>query len=214
VNAESLVIVGAGDHGRGTLEIVKACNAVSRRWNVAGFIDDAPERRGASVDGRPVLGGVEWIAENHRDDLRYVLAIANCRTKKKLADRLADFGLVYANIVHPMASVADSVKLCGGDIVASGVVVAYDTVIGPHVTLNMNSTIGHDCRLGQFTTVAPGANVAGRVTVGTGCDIGPNCTIGKGITLGEWSFVGPGTVVIKELAAGQRVFGNPARLIP
>jgi len=61
--------------------------------------------------------------------------------------------------------------------------------------------------------VAPGANIAGRVRLGEGCDIGVNATIGKGLEIGEWSSVGPGAVVVRSVAPGQHVFGNPARVV-
>ena len=35
-----LVIVGAGGHGRETLDIVEAINAVKPTWEFAGFVDD------------------------------------------------------------------------------------------------------------------------------------------------------------------------------
>ena len=214
MSAEPLIIIGAGDHGRGTLEIVRACNARSARWDVLGFLDDAPARRGTSVGGVRVLGGLDWIAEHGRPDARYVLAIADCRSKKAIADRLAPYALVYADVVHPSVELSQGVTLGGGNILGAGVVIAYDTAIDAHVTVNLNATIGHDCRLGRFSTIAPGANVAGRVTIGEGCDLGPNATVGKGRTIGDWSFAGPGAVVIKDVLPQQRVFGNPARVMP
>jgi hypothetical protein len=35
-----LVIVGAGGHGRETLDVVEAINDRSQRWRFLGFIDD------------------------------------------------------------------------------------------------------------------------------------------------------------------------------
>ena len=35
-----LVIVGAGGHGRETLDIVEAINADALTWNFLGFVDD------------------------------------------------------------------------------------------------------------------------------------------------------------------------------
>ena len=54
--ADDLVIVGAGGHGRETLDIVEAMNEDgSGDWNFLGFVDDGEvradrlERRGAEV---------------------------------------------------------------------------------------------------------------------------------------------------------------------
>jgi sugar O-acyltransferase (sialic acid O-acetyltransferase NeuD family) len=212
--AVDLLIIGAGDHGRGTLEIVKACNAVSRTFNVLGYLDDAPGKRGQMIDGLPVLGGLCWLEANHRDELRYVIALADCSGKQRIAGRLEPLGLCYASIVHPSVVFSSGVQVGAGSTIGAGVVVAHDTTIGEHVTLNLNCTIGHDCVLGRFATVAPGANVAGRVHIGEGAEVGLNAAVARGTRVGEWTVIGPGSVVLKDVASRQRAFGNPARLVP
>ena len=44
--------------------------------------------------------------------------------------------------------------------------------------------------------------------------IGPNATILKGVHIGAGAFLEPGSVVTADVAAGARVMGNPARLVP
>ena len=41
--------------------------------------------------------------------------------------------------------------------------------------------------------------------------IGPNATIFKGVHIGKGAWIGPGSVVTRNVAAGARVAGNPAR---
>jgi acetyltransferase-like isoleucine patch superfamily enzyme len=43
--------------------------------------------------------------------------------------------------------------------------------------------------------------------------IGPNATILKGVRIGEGAFVEPGSVVVRDVAPGTRVLGNPAQVI-
>ena len=212
--ATDLILVGAGDHGRGTLEIVKACNAASPRFRVLGYLDDAPSKRGQAVDGHAVLGGLSWIDANHDTAIEYVIALADCAAKRRIAERLAAFGVRFASVVHPSALFSSGVDVAPGATIGAGVVIAHDTRVGAHVTVNLNSTVGHDCVLAPFSTVSPGANIAGRVDVGEGAEIGLNATVGRGTRIGEWSVVGPGAVVVKDVGARQRVFGNPARLVP
>jgi len=209
-----VVLIGAGDHGRGTLEIIKACNAVSPRFNVLGYLDDAPGKRGQAVDGLPVLGGLAWIEANHRDGLRYVIALADCTGKQRIATRLEPLGLRYASVVHPSVVFSTGVNVGDGATIGAGAVIAHDTLVGEHVTVNLNASIGHDCVLGRFSTVSPGANVAGRVQLGEGCEVGLNAAVGRGTHIGDWTSIGPGSVVVKNVASRQRVFGNPARLVP
>jgi sugar O-acyltransferase (sialic acid O-acetyltransferase NeuD family) len=211
--AEKIVIIGAGDHGRGTLEIFREASRHGGPYDVLGFVDDAPAKQRTSVGGLPVLGGLSWIRDQHRAGIEYVIAIADTRAKQALAERLRPWSLTFASVVHPAAFVGSGVQLSPGALINAGVTIAYDTLIGEHTTVNLNATIGHDCVLGRFSTVAPGANIAGKVYLEEGCDVGMNATVGRGLRVGEWSSIGPGTVVIRSVAPGQHVFGNPARVV-
>lgn len=207
-----VVIIGAGDHGRGTLEILRACNQVESRYDIVGFLDDDPALRRSRVGGVPVLAEIAGL-DDVDSSLHVVVAIANCRTKRLIAGRLAPRQLRYLQVVHPRAIIAPDVELGASAIVNAGVVVAYGSRIGDFVTVNLNATVGHDCHVGSFSTIAPGANIAGRVHIGEGCDVGLNATVIKGISIGADSFVGPGTVVLKNIEPAGRVFGNPARVV-
>jgi sugar O-acyltransferase (sialic acid O-acetyltransferase NeuD family) len=212
-HAEKVVIIGAGDHGRGALEIFREASRHGGYYVVLGFLDDSQQKQGVMVGGLPVLGGLDWIHDQHRPEIGYVMGIADARAKQRIAQRLDERSLTFVSVVHPSAFIANGVRIAPGALINAGAAIAYDTVIEEHTTVNLNATIGHDCVLGRFSTVAPGANIAGRVRLGEGCDIGLNATVGKGLDVGEWSSVGPGTVVIKSVAARQHVFGNPARVV-
>jgi sugar O-acyltransferase (sialic acid O-acetyltransferase NeuD family) len=209
-----VVIIGAGDHGRGVLEILREASRTGPRVEVVGFVDDAPNKHGASISGVPVLGGIDWIRSSRETDMHYVIAVADTRIKAQIARRLDQQPLAFETAIHPSVILAGGVRVEPGSILNAGVVVAYDTLICAHSTVNLNATVGHDCILGRFSTVAPGANIAGHVRVGEGGDVGMNATVAAGVTIGEWSSVALGSVVMKDVAAGQRVFGNPARLVP
>jgi sugar O-acyltransferase (sialic acid O-acetyltransferase NeuD family) len=212
-HAEKVVIIGAGDHGRGALEIFREASRHGCKYDVLGFLDDSQQKQGVTVGGLPVLGGLDWIHDQHRPEIGYVIGIADTRAKQRIAQRLDERSLTFVSVVHPSAFIANGVRVAPGALINAGVAIAYDTLIEEHTTVNLNATIGHDCVVGRFSTVAPGTNIGGRVRLGEGCDIGLNAAVGKGLQIGEWSSIGPGTVVIKDVAPGQSVFGNPARTV-
>ncbi|GAB4375165.1 MAG: acetyltransferase [Acidobacteriota bacterium] len=210
-----VILVGAGDHGRGVLEILLARRAAGLDTpEPVGFVDDDPARRGARPGGLPVLGPVDDLLARREAGLGVVLAIASASAKRTLAARLADSGLPFVRVVHPTAVLGRGTTLAPGAVVGAGVVVAYDTRIGAHTTINLNATVGHDCVIGDCATIAPGVNVTGRVTVGAGAEIQTNATIVPGLTVGEDARVGPGSVVLRDVPPGATVFGNPARVMP
>jgi sugar O-acyltransferase (sialic acid O-acetyltransferase NeuD family) len=207
------VIIGAGDHGRSTLEILREAGRYNGQCDVLGFLDEAPQKLGGVVGGLSVLGDLDWIAASHRPEIRYVIGIADTRVKQRIARHLADRLLEFVSAVHPSVLMATGVRVAPGAIINAGVAIAYETAIEAHTTINLNATIGHDCIVGRFSTISPGANIAGKVHVGEGCTVGLNSAVGKGLQLGDWSSVGPGTVVMRSVAPGQAVFGNPARKV-
>jgi len=212
-----LVLVGAGDHGRGTLEIVRARLAAGLDVPAPlGFVDDDPARRGAAPGGLPVLGDLAWLAERApaERDWFAVIALAQPRAKQAIAARLAATGVRFTAVVHPSAIIGAGTTLGDGAIVGAGVVIAYDTNVGRHTTINLNATVGHDCVVGEFATIAPGVNLTGRVSIGEGAQLQTNAAVVPGLSIGAWARIGPGAVVLKDVPPGEFWFGNPARRMP
>jgi sugar O-acyltransferase (sialic acid O-acetyltransferase NeuD family) len=210
----AVVLVGAGAHGRGTLEILRARRAAGLETpEVAGFVDD--HAAAGEIGGLPLLGDVAWLAERARaEGLAAILAIADPAAKRALAARLEDAVPRWESAVHPTVVLASGVDVADGAILGAGVIVAYDTVIEAHTTVNLGATIGHDCRVGRFATVAPGVNVTGNVTIGEGALIQTNATVVPGVTIGDGARVGPGAVLLRDAEAGALYMGNPARRMP
>lgn len=211
--SERVALVGAGDHGRGVLEILRRLAAAGEGWKAVGFVDDAAEHD--AVDGIPVLGTVSWLKENlDRLDVAVVLSLAEPAAKERIASRLNTVGARYTTLVHPTAELAPSVTLGPGTVVNAGVVVVFETCVGPHVTLNLNATVGHHVEIGEYSTVAPGANILGKVRLGKGCQVHANAVILSGVAVGDGAVVGAGSVVLRDVPPGTTVFGNPARPVP
>jgi sugar O-acyltransferase, sialic acid O-acetyltransferase NeuD family len=207
---ERIVLVGAGDHGRGVLEILRRLEPAPE---VLGFVDDAPKM--SSLDGLPVLGTTEWLLSRIRSlDASVLLALASPEAKRALAERLDAAGVRWGRAVHPRADLAPSVVVGEGTIVNAGAVVVYEARLGAHVTVNLNATVGHHVLLGDYSTVAPGANILGKVRIGSGCQIHANAVVLPSVSIGDGAVVGAGSVVLTDVPAGVTVFGNPARPLP
>ena len=208
-----LVIVGAGGHGRETLDVVEALVAAGAPWRMRGFLDDAPERCGALVRGHPVLGGVEWLCEPQNAGLAYVLGIGSASGKARILERLRRSRAVAATLVHPGASSTPHVRIGEGSVLAARALLTSDVTLGRHVYVNVGASVSHDCDVGDRCHLAPGARLAGSVRVGAGCEIGIGAVVVQGISIGEDVIVGAGAVVIRDVPSGSTVVGVPARPI-
>ena len=58
---KSVVLIGAGGSGREVLEILKDLNKKRKPWDILGFIDENEKLHGKTINGYPVLGGIDWL---------------------------------------------------------------------------------------------------------------------------------------------------------
>lgn len=209
---QSIVIVGAGGHGRGILEILRAeADAKGAACEVQGFLDDRAELRGGACAGLPVLGRLDDAPRLAAEGARFLLGIGDPQVRRQVVRRLG--GIPYGRAVHPSAVLYGEVEIGAGAVIAAGVVVAAATSLGEQVLLNLNATVGHDCRLAAYATVGPGANLGGFVVMGEASFVGLNGTVVPGRSLGAGSRLGPGSVLLEDLGDRRVAFGVPARVV-
>ncbi|PND37784.1 polysaccharide biosynthesis protein [Paucibacter aquatile] len=101
------LVMGAGDAGR----LLVAGIQHSQGWVVVGYLDDAPEKRGARVGGVPVLGGLEQVkqfSELHGiTHLIVAMPAASTAQRRRALDLAAQAGL-------PVLTVPSSQELLAG----------------------------------------------------------------------------------------------------
>jgi sugar O-acyltransferase (sialic acid O-acetyltransferase NeuD family) len=212
VTARDLVIVGIGGMAREARQIVDDINADSRSWNLLGFLDDDPAVEGTFVDELPLLGGREWLTLQGK--VAVVLGIGKSTHRRAFDGWIqANAGNETTTLIHPSASVGDSVEIGAGSLICQGVVITTDARLGRCVILNVSSTLAHDDVVADYVTIAPGAHIAGAVHLDEGADLGIGCTINQGLTVGRWSIVGAGAAVVQDVPPNSTVVGVPAREI-
>ncbi len=211
---KSVVIVGAGGFGREVLEIFKAQNKVSPTWNILGFADENKENHGKIVNGYPVLGGLEWFkAHKKKRSLGCVCAIGDCTIRKKVVERLDAIGVKYYNAIHPTAIMSEFVEMGEDVIICAGAVLTVNILLGNHVQVNANCSVGHDAVIGDFCSLLPMVIVNGNDKLGEGVYVGTGANFIHEVSVGEWTTIGAGTVIIKDIPARVVAVGVPAKVI-
>jgi sugar O-acyltransferase (sialic acid O-acetyltransferase NeuD family) len=203
-----LVIVGAGDHGRVVLELLRAAGERPH-----GFVEPghAEGIGGRAVDGLPLVGDLQDCLAWRQPGARFVVALGDNRSRRAAYLRALELGLDAVVAVHPTARLLAGAVVEPGAMVCAGAVIGLAARVGANAIVNTGATVDHDNRIGPHATVAPGANLAGRVSVGEGAFVGIGAAVREGCSIGEWAMVGGGAMVIDDVPADARVAGVPAR---
>lgn len=203
-----LVIIGAGGHGRVVCDVLRLQGTAQ----AVGFLDDAPDLQGKTVNGVPVLGTTEDLFNLRRRRIEvFVAAIGdNAIRARKFAEAM-DAGLDPWDAIHPSSIIAADVTWAAGIQVVGGVVVNPGVRLGSNVILNTACSVDHDCRIGDHCFVGPGARVGGTVSIEEGAFIGIGAVVLPNLRVGQWSTVGAGAVVTRDVHPRSVVVGCPAR---
>lgn len=199
-----LAIYCAGGMGRKVLDLARSVN----RWEDILFVDDVTEEticHGAAIyrfsDMEQLRGRVEFVIANGEPSVRAVLydkvkaagyplaTLAGTRCDVSPSACLGEGVVLFNCCLYPDVRIGDNV------MIVSWVPVGHDTIIGSHSFINSMTFIGGYAHIGERVYVAPGALLRDRISVG------------------DDAIVGMGAVVVRNVAAGAVVVGNPAKEI-
>lgn len=205
-----IAVYGASGFGREAAWLIQTCNA----YGVVCFIDDSLSKQGFSLNGIPVTS-LEKAHEKF-PDAKVIGGVGTPKVREILMQRAASIGFNFETIVHPSVECSQWVKIGIGTVICAGNILTTNIVLGKHVQINLDCTIGHDVIMGDYTTLAPGVHVSGwvhfgkRVYVGTGAVI-INGTEQNPIIIGDDAVIGAGAVVTKGVGSSVTVAGVPAK---
>lgn len=196
------VIVGAGALGREIRNYLE----LSGERNRIVFLDDTQPRHHTL----PILGKIDEANFLCNESDRIFLAIADPRGREAVWDKLRDVGV--NSYVHGTA-IGLPQSLAGGMTMLPWTLISTHVEVGEGLLMHIHSSIGHDCKIGDFVTICGGATLLGRVTIGDRVFIGTDATISPDVTVGDDAFICVGSVVVRDVPPGAKVFGNPAKVI-
>lgn len=82
------------------------------------------------------------------------------------------------------------------------------TEIGKNTKIDNLVHIAHDVKIGERCLIVALAMIGGKTIIGNDVWIGPSAVISDDIKIGDNAFITLGSVVTKDVAAGQHVTGN------
>lgn len=124
-------------------------------------------------------------------------------------------------VIFPKARIGENCNICANVLVENEVVIGNNVTVKSGVQLWDGVTVRDNVFIGPNVTFTndlyprsknPDWELK-RTIIEKGASIGANATILCGITIGENSMIGAGSVVTKNVPAGELWVGNPAKFI-
>ncbi len=207
---KNLIILGAGGFGREVYDLANYCHTDNSDFRIKGFLSDDPIDV-ESLGYPPVLSTIEGY-EIKENDL-FIPAIGNVHDRKKVVEIILRKGGKFITLIHPFAVISPSARIGQGVAVKAFCVLASDVVIGDYTFLQSSTIFGHDVHIGNFCQINSFSFFAGCVKVNNLVTVNAGTKIVQGRQIGEASTIGMGSIVLKDVPTGVKVFGNPARII-
>ena len=207
---KKILIVGAGGFGRELLQWIKDINAEKPTWEIGGFLDDNLQALdGVEID-YPVVGTIsDW---QPKDDEVFALAMGKPQLKRMVVEKLKSRGAHFAAVIHPTALVSPFAHYGEGLVMFPYSKLSCNSTVGDFVSI-LTTPIGHDNEIGDYTMISGGCNIVRNVKIGKDVFVAAGVCIAQDVVVKDGAYIGLGSVVLKDVKAGTKVFGNPARII-
>ena len=208
-------IYGAAGYGRGVMPLLREQLESSGEKGELLFVDDDRSRQTDRVNGVRCISFDQLIAGDIAST-RIAIAVADSNIRKKLMEKCQIAGLRFFEVTAKNHIRYDRVDIAPGAIFCAHTSVTSNVSVGAHFHCNIYSYVEHDCVIGDFVTFAPRVSCNGNVVIEDGAYIGTGAVLKQGtperpLRIGKAAVVGMGAVVIRDVAPGSTVVGNPAR---
>lgn len=206
-----LYIFGAGGFGREVAWLAEQTWGNSVEIN---FVVDNPRFLKDTVNDIPI----SLLSEIAPDaDARYLVALGDPIQRQRLASAFSLAGHRPCVLVHPRVEMSRWVKIGEGAVICANCVVTCNVTIGVHVQVNLGCSVGHDVKIGDYSTLSPGVNVSGNVHIGREVFVGTNASVINGepdkpLVIGDGAIIAAGACVIREVPPRMLVAGVPATI--
>ncbi|SDY36690.1 sugar O-acyltransferase, sialic acid O-acetyltransferase NeuD family [Jannaschia faecimaris] len=192
--------------------MLEAFEAAQAQYEIAAILSDDPAH-GPAFEGVPVhpLSAVPEFG-----DAQFLCLIGSEKSFRGRGALIARLGVPatrFARLIDGHAVVSRFAQVGAGSVLFSGATLTSNAVLGEHVMVLPQAVIHHDVTIGDHSIIGTHVTIAGGVRIGESCYVGSGATIMSGVQIGAGALVGMAANVIRDVAPGDIVAGNPARVL-
>ena len=213
MSANQIAVYGAGGFGREVAWLAQSDPIGGECVEVVCFIDDDEAVCGAILNDLEVLPLSRAKEKYSSACVVSGIGVPKMRELTMGKARAAGFG--FATLIHRRTEMSKWVEIGEGAVICAGNILTTNVILGKHVQINLDCTIGHDVVMGDYATLAPGVHVSGCVHIGKRAYIGTGAVIINGtqnnpLIIGDDVIIASGACVTKSIRYGTWG-GVPAR---
>lgn len=208
---KNLLIIGARGFGREVFDMVKDCRGYGHDFIIRGFLDDKKDALDGFDGYPPIISSLEDYLFSDEDI--FFVAMGEPKWRRHYAELALEKKGKPVTLVHNTAHIGKNTSIGEGCLVGVGARITVDCRIGNFVTIFYSCDIGHDVSIGDYSHIGAFGFLGGGSALGCGVTMHPRALLLPRKRIGDNAVVGAGSVCIRNVKAGDSVFGVPAKSI-
>ena len=208
-----LVIIGAGELGRELYWHAQESKGYNTDFDIKGYIDDdySPDSERYCNLQKPLISSIDDYTVETNDV--FICAVGTVNGREATVEKIKNKGGEFISIINRTSLIQGNVRIGEGVFIGPYTVIGDSVTIGNHVMLNTHSSIGHDAILQDYTCVMSYVDITGCCQIGRKVFLASGCRMTPSTRIGDGAYVGIGSVVLRRVKPGVKVFGNPAKVV-
>jgi sugar O-acyltransferase (sialic acid O-acetyltransferase NeuD family) len=147
------------------------------------------------------------------NEYEVVIAVGDPRDRFDMVQRLPKETKYFTHIHKSVQILGDDIEIGEGSIICAGTIITTNVKLGKHTHLNLQTTIGHDCEIGNYFTTAPGAKISGNCKIYSCVYVGTNASIKEKLSIHSFTTIGSNAAVVKNIEESGTYVGVPSKKI-
>jgi sugar O-acyltransferase (sialic acid O-acetyltransferase NeuD family) len=183
------------------------------------FVDDVTDRTNIEIGKKIYPVEKNWSFDKYETDKKYIkftVGVGDTSTRMKMVEKALETGLTpLPTIIHPSAVIQDpDCRIGRGGFIGPNCTLTTNIKIGDYVTLNLNTTVGHDAVIEDYVNCAPSCSVSGNVHLKNGVSLGTGTVVREKIFIASFVTSGAQSCIVKNIMEDNvTVVGIPAQIL-
>lgn len=207
-----LIIYGTGKLGQMVYFLLKD----DKRYNIVCFTADekyCSEKTFQSLPLIPFDVIVMKYPPEHFKMITVVGGLGGARFRDEMFNRAKAKGYEHISYVHSSVVIEGDIELGENNIIFPYSILGFSGKMADNNIIREKVYLGHEFKMGSHNFIGVGCNIGGESRIGNLTYIAMDTTVTNSIGLSDETFIGIGSLVLKDTEPYSKYYGRPAKKI-